>query len=54
MELETPHRTKHHNKDLLTCEKCGKQYERLSHFKSHTCVSTKNLKQKEKKKNVHL
>ena len=41
---------KHHNKDLLTCEKCGKQYERLCHFKSHTCVGIKNLKQKRKEK----
>ena len=41
---------KHRNKDLLSCEKCGKQYERLWHFKSHTCVRTNNLKQKRKEK----
>ena len=41
---------KHRNKDLLTCKKRSKQYERLGHFKSHSCVSTKNLKQKRKEK----
>ena len=38
------------NKDLLTCEKCGKQHEKLCHFKSHTCVGAKSLKQKRKEK----
>ena len=45
---------KHSDKSILQCEKCGRKYERLNHFKAPTCslaetVSSKKVTKTETK-----